>query len=65
MATCAQAIQELFKEKTQVLTTAQIIELINKKYLGQWKDVTIRAHTIGCSVNHSSSRHYPSFPKFL
>jgi hypothetical protein len=32
---------------------------------GQWKDITIRTHTIGCSVNHSSSKHYPSFKKFL
>lgn len=24
-----------------------------------------RADIIGCSINHSSSRHYPSLPKFL
>ncbi|MBW1999917.1 MAG: DUF91 domain-containing protein [Deltaproteobacteria bacterium] len=65
MITCAQAIKEIFKSKGQILTTKQIIDAVQKKYPNQWKEVTIRTHTMGCSVNHSSSKWYPSFPKFL
>lgn len=65
MTTCAQAIQEVFKSKDQILTTKQIIDAVEGKYQGKWKEVTIRTHTMGCSVNHSSSKWYPSFPKFL
>lgn len=65
MTTCTQAIKEVFKSKEQILTTKQIIDAVQKKYKGQWKEVTIRTHTMGCSVNHSSSKWYPSFPKFL
>jgi hypothetical protein len=63
MATCAQAIREVFKTKEQVLATKQIIDAVRKKYPNQWKEVTIRTHTMGCSVNHSSSKYYPSFPR--
>lgn len=65
MTTCAQAIKEVFKSKDQTLTTKQIIDAVQKKYPDKWKDITIRTHTMGCSVNHSSSKWYPSFPKFL
>jgi len=65
MTTCAQAIKEVFKSNDQTLTTKQIIDAVQKKYPGKWKEVTIRTHTMGCSVNHSSSKWYPSFPKFL
>ena len=65
MTTCAQAIKEVFKGKNKILTTKQIIDTAQKKYPNKWKEVTIRTHTMGCSVNHSSSKWYPSFPKFL
>jgi hypothetical protein len=65
MTTCAEAIKEVFKSQDQILTTKQIIDAVQKKYPGKWKEVTIRTHTMGCSVNHSSSKWYPSFPKFL
>lgn len=65
MSTCAQAIKEVFKGKDQILTAKQIVNEIQKKYPGKWKDVTIRTHTMGCSVNHTSTKWYPSFPKFL
>lgn len=65
MTTCALAIKEVFKSNDQTLTTKQIIDAVQKKYPGKWKEVTIRTHTMGCSVNHSSSKWYPSFPKFL
>lgn len=65
MTTCAQAIKEVFKGKNQILTTKQIIDKVQEKHPNNWKEVTIRTHTMGCSVNHSSNKHYPSFPKFL
>jgi len=65
MTTCAQAIQEVFKSKDQIQTTKQIIDAVEGKYQGKWKEITIRTHTMGCSVNHTSNKHYPSFPKFL
>ena len=65
MTTCAQAIKEVFHSKNQILTTKQIIDAVQRKYQDKWKEVTIRTHTMGCSVNHSSSKWYPSFPKFL
>jgi hypothetical protein len=35
MATCAQAIKEVFKSKEQVLTAKQIIDAVQKKYPNQ------------------------------
>lgn len=65
MITCAQAIREEFADQEQILTTEEIIERIQKKYPGKWKIITIKTHLIGCSINHQSSKWYPSFPKFL
>jgi RecB family endonuclease NucS len=65
MTTCAQAIKEVFKNEDRILTAKQIIDAVQKNHPGKWKEVTIRTHTMGCSVNHSSSKWYPSFPKFL
>jgi endonuclease len=65
MITCTQAIREEFKDKDQILTTMQVIDLIQKKYPGKWKEITIRTHLIGCSINHQSSKWYPTFQKFL
>jgi hypothetical protein len=65
MVTCAEAIRELFSSKDQILTTKEIIDAVSRKYPGVWKEVTIRTHTMGCSINHTSSKWYPSFPKFL
>lgn len=65
MVTCADAIRVLFSSKDQILTTKEIIDAVSKKYPGIWKEVTIRTHTMGCSINHTSSKWYPSFPKFL
>ena len=65
MLTCAKAIKEVFKSKGQILTTKQIVSAVQKKYPGKWKDITISTHTMGCSVNHTSRKWYPSFPKFL
>lgn len=65
MVTCAEAIKEIFTSKEQILSTKEIIDGVNRKYPGLWKEVTIRTHTMGCSINHTSSKWYPSFPKIL
>lgn len=65
MITCEKAIREEFKDQSQVLTTEQVIDQIQRKYPGKWKEITIRTHLIGCSVNHKSSKFYPTFRKFL
>ena len=65
MTTCAKAIEEVFKNKNQILTTNQIVAAVQGKYPDKWSEVTVRIHTIGCSVNYSSRKWYPSFRKFL
>jgi len=66
MVTCADAVKEAVKSFDRVVSAREVINYIYKKYPNRpWKESTINAHVIGCSVNHSSSKHYPSFPKFL
>jgi len=66
MLTCADAVKETVKSFDRVVSTKEVIGYIYEKYPQRpWKESTISAHMIGCSVNHSSSKHYPSFPKFL
>ena len=66
MTTCADALRQAVTELGRVVSTREIIDCIYRNYPNRpWKESTIRAHVIGCSVNHSSSHHYPSFPKFL
>jgi hypothetical protein len=65
MTTCAEAIEEVFKGKNQILNTKQIVAAVQGKYSDKWRESTIRIHTMGCSVNHSSRKSYPSFRKFL
>lgn len=64
--TCAEALRQAATELGRVVSSREIIGYIYRKYPDRpWKETTIRAHIIGCSVNHTSSHHYPSFPKFL
>ena len=65
MTTCAEAIEAVFKSKNQILATKQIVAAVQSKHPDKWREVTIRIHIMGCSVNHSSSKEYPSFRKFL
>ncbi len=59
--TCWEAIAEVFANETGILSTAQVIERVYAKYPDQpWRRNTIQAHLIGLSVNHPTSRHYPS-----
>lgn len=62
--TCREAIEEAFANVTDVLTTSDVVKRIYAKYPDQpWKQVTISDHLIGLSVNHTSSKHYPSVRK--
>jgi len=65
MVTCADALEEAVRHHNGKATSRQIFDYLNKHYLGQWKDGTIRAHIMGCTVNHTSSHHYKHFRKFL
>jgi hypothetical protein len=59
--TCLDAIREVFQNEDGVLTTSEIVDKIYAKYADRpWKRSTIAAHLIGLSVNHPSSRHYPT-----
>jgi hypothetical protein len=62
--TCREAIEEAFGDEAGVLSTSQVIERVYAKHPDQpWQTNTIQAHLIGLSVNHPSSRHYPSARK--
>lgn len=59
--TCRDAIEEVFADESGVLSTNQVVERIYVKYPDRpWQKNTIQAHLIGLSVNHPTSRHYPS-----
>ncbi len=61
MITCREAIVEAFENESGVLTTDQVTQRVYSRHLDQpWKEGTISCHLIGMSVNHPSSRHYPS-----
>jgi len=65
MVTCADALEEAVKYYGGVVTSRQIFDYFNRHYPNNWKEGTIRAHIMGCTVNHSSSHHYKNFRKFL
>ena len=60
---------EMIREAVTELKEARpraIMEYIRRKYPHvKVKESSFRADIIGCSVNHSSSHHYPGMPKFL
>jgi hypothetical protein len=59
--TCREAIVEVFANEAGILSTNQVIDRINARYPDYpWRKATIQAHLIGLSVNHQSSRYYPS-----
>lgn len=62
--TCWEAILDIFENEEGVLSTAQVIERIYKVHPEQpWQKNTITAHLMGLSVNHPTSRYYPSARK--
>ena len=65
MVTCADAVEEAVRYHGGIVTSRQVFDYISPKFPNTWKDGTIRAHLMGCTVNHSSSHHYKHFRKFL
>jgi len=56
-----EAIMEL-----QIATPNEIMDWIKTHYPDDPVNIkSYRSDIIGCSINHSSSHHYPSMPKFL
>lgn len=56
-----EAVEELGSAKPN-----SIMDFIRREYPDiDVKETSFRADIIGCSVNHSSSHHYPDMPKFL
>ncbi len=61
MVTCKDAVIEAVKELGRVVSTREVIDYIYRKYPDKpWKEVSIRCHLTGLSVNHPSSKHYPT-----
>ena len=64
MTTCVDAVREAVTELGGVVSTREVIDYIYRKYPNRpWKESSIRAHLIGLSVNHPTSRHYPALRK--
>lgn len=42
---------------------SEVVDFIQSRYPGTWKDNTIRHHLIALSVNHSSAHHHPNNQK--
>jgi len=64
MATCKDAVIEAVKELGGVVSTREVIDYIYRKYPDKpWQPVSIRCHLIGLSVNHPSSKHYPTLSR--
>lgn len=61
MVTCKDAVIDAVKELGRVASTKEIIDCVYREYPDKpWKPVTIRCHLTGLSVNHPSSKHYPT-----
>ena len=61
MATCKDAVISALKELGKVSSTKEVIECVYSRHPDKpWKPVSIRCHLIGLSVNHPSSKHYPT-----
>jgi hypothetical protein len=60
---------EMIREAVEELGSAKpnsIMDFIRKKYPDiEVKETSFRADITGCSINHSSSHHFPGNPKFL
>lgn len=69
METRRKTHHEMIREALTELKEARpkaIIEYIRNKYPNvDVKESSFRADIIGCSINHSSSHHYPGMPKLL
>jgi hypothetical protein len=61
MVTCKTAVIEALNDLGNIATTREVIDCVYRKYPNKpWKASSIRCHLIGLSVNHPSSKHYPT-----
>lgn len=61
MPTCKEAVIEGIKKLGRVVSSREVVDYIYKKFPDKpWREVTIRCHLTGLSVNHPSSKHYPT-----
>jgi len=66
MVTISEAIKEVVAELKRVVTSEEVIRIINQRYPNKWKESAIYAHLYGCSVNNPPAyTQHPSMPKFL
>jgi len=64
MNTCKNAVIDALSDLDKPSTTSEVIGWIYRNYPEkQWKETTIRCHLTGLSVNHPSSKHYPTLHK--
>lgn len=64
MVTCKDAVINAVIRLGKVASTREVIDQIYKSYPDKpWKEASIRCHLIGLSVNHPSSKHYPTLHK--
>jgi hypothetical protein len=61
--TLQDAIRDIFKDKGEVLTTAQVKQRIKTSHPGEWKDNAIATHLGALSVNTLAGRSLPSLRK--
>ncbi|MDP2896656.1 MAG: endonuclease NucS [bacterium] len=58
---CREAVDEVFRTESGILTTRDVIGRINARYPARpWKNNTISCHLMGMSINHPS-RHYYAY----
>jgi hypothetical protein len=61
MITCKEAVIDAIKKLGRVVSSREVINYIYRKFPDKpWKEVSIRCHLTGLSVNHPSSKHYPT-----
>lgn len=61
MVTCKDAVIEGITKLGKVISTREVVDYVYKKHPDKpWKEVSIRCHLVGLSIDHSSSKHYPT-----
>ena len=61
MVTCKDAAIDAVTKLGRAVSTKEVTDYIYSKYPDKpWKEVSIRCHLTGLSVNHPSIKHYPT-----
>ena len=61
VVTCKDVVKEAVANLGRVVSTGEVIDYVYNKYPDKpWKASSIRCHLIGLSLNHPTSRHYPT-----